>query len=73
MFWAMYTRFGKCSAAYREIGPICGTYGDTFRAIAESKLSDSTFFSTLRSGPYMNIDGQPMTLTCSSPKPREFR
>ena len=37
MFWAMYTRCGKCSAAYSEIGPICGTYGDTFKAIGESK------------------------------------
>ena len=37
MFWAMYTRCGKCSAAYREIGPISGTYGDTFSAIVESE------------------------------------
>ena len=27
-------------------------------------------FPRSRSGPYMNIDGQPITLTCSSPKPR---
>ena len=27
----------------------------------------------VRSGPYMNIDGQPITLTCSSPKPRPLQ
>ena len=35
MFWPMYTRRGKCSAAYSEIGPISVTYGDTFKAMGE--------------------------------------
>ena len=44
-----------------------------FSAIGESVVSASTLRLIFRSGPYMNIDGQPITRTCSSPKPRSFR
>src|SRR3954453_3210115 len=50
------------------IGPICFTYGEMLMARVERRVSRGTVFSTCRSGPRMNSDGQPMTSTSEKPR-----